>query len=322
MIRSTADRVFRRSESRRASETVVLVGLAFTQVSGCFQLAPDGPIGNVSGASDAASGSELDATAESASDSPSDSAPDALSGSEGTPSDAGGDAADGSACDAGSTRAALRFDGLTAYVRLPASPGGASNTAFSSELWFKTTAQTGVLFEVYSDNPVGADRSTYLKNGQVCFYVFTALASEVCTNGAPLNDGVWHSVAATLGVDGQLVYVDGVLSAMSPTVTASQFTYDTAFRLGCGYLGPMGPLTFFQGDLDEVRVWSVERSPAELAAGRRQSIDPATPGLQGYWKLDESGTTAIAPDSTAAAHDGTLIGFSFNPSPWVTPGAF
>jgi Concanavalin A-like lectin/glucanases superfamily len=207
-------------------------------------------------------------------------------------------------------------------VRLPAAAGGASETAFSSELWFETTTPTGMLFEVYSDGQPGADRSTYLKEGQICFYVYVTSFSEICTTTATFDDGAWHSAQATLGTGGQLLYVDGVLAASRLAVTASQFNYDTAFRLGYGYIGPEGALTYFAGVLDEVRVWSVERSPTELAAGRRQSIDPATPGLQGYWKLDESGTTAIAPDSTAAAHDGTLIGFSFNPSPWVTPGAF
>ena len=101
--------------------------------------------------------------------------------------------------DAISSGAALRFDGVGDYVKIPAAPGGAGETAFSSEVWFKTTAPTGMLFEVYSESPVGADRSTYLKNGAVCFYVYTPAFSEICTSGASFNDGAWHHVASTRG---------------------------------------------------------------------------------------------------------------------------
>jgi hypothetical protein len=113
----------------------------------------------------------------------------------------------------GGSGGALHFSG-SAEVTLPSASGGASETAFSSELWFRTTMATGMLFEVYSSNPIGADRSTYLKGGRVCFYVYAPDYS------------------------------------------------------------------------------------------------------------DESGTTAIALDSTPAMNDGTLVGFSFNASPWFAPGAF
>jgi hypothetical protein len=58
--------------------------------------------------------------------------------------------------------------GTSAYVPLPAASGGANEATFSSEIWFKTTTPTGMLFEVYAaTGPTGADRSTYLKNGRV-----------------------------------------------------------------------------------------------------------------------------------------------------------
>src|SRR5208283_1865063 len=49
-----------------------------------------------------------------------------------------------------SSSAALRFDGVRAYLNLAAASGAASETAFSSEIWFRTTSQTGLLFEVHS----------------------------------------------------------------------------------------------------------------------------------------------------------------------------
>jgi len=226
---------------------------------------------------------------------------------------AGGDSADGHA---------LLLDGIDDYVKLPAAAGAANEAAFSSELWFKTSAPTGMLLEVYSTVQTGADRSLYLRTGKVCFYVYAPSYSELCTQAGTFGDAAWHHAAGTLGPSGQLLYVDGSLEGSVATVTASAFNFDTGFRAGYGYIGPNGPLTYFAGELDEIRIWSTQRSAADVAANMGQSIDPATSGLQGYWKLDESAETTIALDATAGGHDGMLLNLSFTPSPWVSPGAF
>jgi hypothetical protein len=94
------------------------------------------------------------------------------------------------------------------------------------------------------------------------------------------------------------------------------------FQVGKGHIGPWGAIVFFSGDIDEVRLWSVQRTEKEIADNLSSFISPSTPGLQGYWRLDENGTANTATDATSAAHDGILSGFSFTPSPWISPGAF
>jgi hypothetical protein len=199
----------------------------------------------------------------------------------------------------------------------------ASETAFSSELWFRTTNATGVLLEIYSSGSrIGADRSTYLKDGSVCFYVYAPAYSELCTSTKTFNDGNWHSVEATLGPAGQRFYVDGEIAGSASGVTASAFNWDSGARLGFGYIGPNGTMTYFIGDIDEVRLWTIQRSAEDLAATRGRAIDPSLPGLQGYWKLDESGRSTTAVDSVALPHNGSLAGFPLGDSPWIAPGAF
>jgi len=224
----------------------------------------------------------------------------------------------GSAGSAGNH--ALRFDGASDQVAFPT--GGADEHAYTVELWFRSAAMTGMLVEVFSTTDGGADRSLYLKNGAVCFYVFTPAYSELCTTSTTLNDGAWHHAAGVLGTNGQHLYVDGAPEASAAGVTSSAFTTDTELRAGYGYIGPNGPLIHLAGDLDEIRLWNAERTAGEIAAARATEINPATTGLQGYWKLDDGGTSTTARDATAHGYDGTLMGFTFTPSPWVTPGAF
>jgi hypothetical protein len=235
------------------------------------------------------------------------------------------DAADASidATDAAyQSLAALSFDGIADWVHLPAAAGGASDVAFSVELWFRSRSDTGNMFEVY-DSGGGADRFLSLNAGAVCFYVYSSPIVQICTTAATYGDNAWHHAAGTLGsVGGVNLYVDGVLANSSDGATSSNFTTDSDFRLGLGHTAFDSSFVYFQGDLDEVRVWSVELSASDIAANYRQTIDPATTGLQGYWKLEETGSSSVAHDATSGAHDGQLTNFTFTPSPWITPGAF
>src|SRR5439155_1364888 len=49
----------------------------------------------------------------------------------------------------------------------------------------------------------------------------------------------------------------------------------------------------FNGWMDEIRVWSVARSAAEIDAARGQSVAPTTPGLALYLRLEEGSGTAL-----------------------------
>jgi hypothetical protein len=71
------------------------------------------------------------------------------------------------------------------------------------------------------------------------------------------------------------------------------------------YYGSGTPSTFLSGKLDEVRLWNIERTSAQIAANYAIYVSTGSTGLIGYWKLDEtSGTTAN--DSTTNAKHGTL----------------
>lgn len=61
------------------------------------------------------------------------------------------------------------------------------------------------------------------------------------------------------------------------------------------------PARYFNGMMSEVRVWSVRRTPEELK-DNVYYIDPKTPGLIAYWKMDEGKGTTIK-DYTGHGND-------------------
>ena len=78
----------------------------------------------------------------------------------------------------------------------------------------------------------------------------------------------------------------------------------TALTIG-GY-----PPAFFNGRIDEFRVWNVARSAAEIASTMGHTLVGNEPGLTGYWKFDDATGTTAADSVTSAghtAHPGTLM---------------
>lgn len=66
-----------------------------------------------------------------------------------------------------------------------------------------------------------------------------------------------------------------------------------------------GPSNFLNGKLDEVRIWNITRTPAQLQANMYKSLTGNETGLQAYYKMNEtSGTTAA--DASQNSNTGTL----------------
>ncbi|MBN1205931.1 MAG: LamG domain-containing protein [Myxococcaceae bacterium] len=74
-----------------------------------------------------------------------------------------------------------------------------------------------------------------------------------------------------------------------------------------------GTERFFHGDIAEVRLWSVARTPAQLREDMRRAPREDTEGLVGSWPLSE-GRGAIAGDRSRSQAHGVLRG-----ADWSTP---
>ncbi|RYY08747.1 MAG: hypothetical protein EOO36_23355, partial [Cytophagaceae bacterium] len=130
--------------------------------------------------------------------------------------------------------------------------------------------------------------------------------------------GHWHHVAASYDGSTRILYLDGAeVGRDAPSLHA----VPTADNLR---LGLTGNSEYFSGSLDEVRVWSLARTPAQVQADMRAV--PALPqtGLVAYFNLDQ-GTPGGNNSGQATVYDlasgvaGTLINvaLSGSTSNWV-----
>src|SRR5213076_1541067 len=95
---------------------------------------------------------------------------------------------------------------------------------------------------------------------------------------AAINDGVWHHVAFTRNQNTTQIktYVDGVLNA----VATGDGLYKSTPFFDIGSIGDTGGTpTFFNGSLDQLRIYRGVLSDAEVA-GLANGVEttPATPG--------------------------------------------
>jgi len=120
----------------------------------------------------------------------------------------------------------------------------------------------------------------------------------------------WVHVAMTYdGANTTLrTYVNGTLYITTkPAAGTKLITTASPFYLGCNppYYG------CFNGLADELRIWNVRRSDAEIMGAYNKALVGNEPGLVGYFKFDDAPGSMTAADSVTTAghtaHNGALM---------------
>jgi hypothetical protein len=213
---------------------------------------------------------------------------------------------------------AVSMNGTGQYIRLPVLDLRSSN-ALSIEVWIKPVdlANKPVATIVRQQAFSTTDFSLALTNNgrTLAFGLRTAgLYQELQTTLGDLTDGGWHHLAATYDGATKRIYVDGQLVAS--TAQTGQIAF-TGVNLSVG-ASNNGSTTadFFNGAIDELRIWQSVRTAQEITQYFNRSLISLSPGLLGYWRLDESsGNTAF--DSSLNGRNAVLV----NSPLWQTSSA-
>jgi concanavalin A-like lectin/glucanase superfamily protein len=141
-------------------------------------------------------------------------------------------------------------------------------------------------------------------------------------SGVNATTAQWVHFAMTWDGTQVQAYVNGVLKSTKVSDNATQKVLKTGtsvVTLG----GYPGENAYFADYVDELRVWSVARTAAELLAGKDKALVGNEPGLVGYWQFNESAGDITADKVTSAghtAHVGTLTAASADQRPtFVVP---
>ena len=159
----------------------------------------------------------------------------------------------------------------------------------------------------------------------------TVLRVEIGGGGingvATITDDAWHHVAVVYDNSASSykykLYVDGVLDAIGDITIPLATPLTGTVKIGVRNDGGIG---YFKGSVDEVRIWDVARTSAQIQNSMNNEICTPQTGLLAYFKLNEGiadgNNTSIttATDFSGNNYSATLTNFTLSGtnSNWVT----
>jgi glucose/arabinose dehydrogenase/PKD repeat protein len=196
----------------------------------------------------------------------------------------GGNIANATWAASGKYAKALTFNGTSSRVTINDSPSLDLTTAMTLEAWVSPTAAGGWRDIVYK----GQNDIYYLESSSSLgtpavggtFTPSSLLAPSV------LPIGVWSHVAATYDGTTLRLFVNGAEAASRPQ-TGSIATSTGALTIGSDALYGQ----FFQGLIDEVRIWSVARSASQVQSDMSSPV----------------GGGSVPPDTSPPSAPGALV---------------
>jgi murein DD-endopeptidase MepM/ murein hydrolase activator NlpD len=205
-----------------------------------------------------------------------------------------------------SNNTVLAFDGSNDYVAIPTAQSLNPTTTVTLEAWVEIdslpTPQSGIAGTWHDLG--GANRTYVLWIWNSNFeFIISHDRGDSPRARSPVLLGEWTHVAGTF--DGQYIriYVNGILAneVVSP---GSLATNSRPFYIGRTDTGGDG-VDYFDGRIDEVRLWNVARTGEEIRDAMNLRITGTEAGLVGYWRLDDGGGE-FAADATSNGNDGHL----------------
>lgn len=220
---------------------------------------------------------------------------------------------------------ALHFDGSNDFVQTTfTGVNGTANRTF--EAWINVDVNAPVRNLAITDygSQTAGDRNTFLvSSSRGLSFIAGGVNTNIGSGANVITPGQWTHVAFVLNNGTGYLYVNGVqvgTGNLSGVTTPNPGT--NKMKIGQRVSG--GSI-HFAGMIDEVRIWNVARTPAELQANDSTELCGGEPGLVAYYRLNEgtaNGTntgvrTAV---DEVAGKDGTLSGFTLSgtSSNWVT----
>ncbi|WP_169437610.1 DUF6531 domain-containing protein [Longispora albida] len=146
--------------------------------------------------------------------------------------------------------------------------------AVSLEAWFKTEPGKGGVIFAEQDQPVPATPAQHTPmyvgtDGILRAEWWTGSTTSLMKSAGRVDDGYWHHMVLSAGVDRQVLYVDGVQAAAKNGVFTHMAMTHAAIGNGAAFDWPGAPATGnfpFTGSIDDAAVYRYELSAQQVAA--------------------------------------------------------
>jgi hypothetical protein len=195
---------------------------------------------------------------------------------------------------------------------------------FTLEAWIRPSNVNLSAFQHIISKWDGSGNSSYtleINRGRLRSAIHDALnPTQVVESKGTLQSNVWQHVAVTLNNGMLSLYINGSLDT---TFTGSQTPMNSDRAMSLGREGPPFGGWRYDGILDEVRIWNVARSAAQIAVSKDVGLRGSETGLVAYFRFN-TGSGDVAFDLTGRGHNGQLgsvLGADANDPTWTTDAA-
>lgn len=214
------------------------------------------------------------------------------------------------------TANALSFDGTDDVVTISRKAEHDISSAITLEAWVYATKSSGVQNVIAKSAAGGSSGYIFPRTDDgwtnTTFWLYIAGSGWRAFSAPFPGRDAWHHLAATYDGSNVKIYVDGTLQTTQAQTGAIATSNSIAITLG----NQPGLNEFFGGAVDEVRVWDIVRTEAQIQASMNRELDPASQtGLVAYFTCNQgisSGTNTGIPllQDLSGTQNGTLSNFT------------
>ena len=217
------------------------------------------------------------------------------------------------------------------YVRIGSSSdiNSGIHSQHTVEAWFYTEDKSSNTKQVIYEQGGGTrGLNIYIQSGRLYVGGWNRRSNESNWNGTweyvtSIQSNQWHHVAMTLNGGSEVannalkLYLDGELVLSEPGSRLWGHNPANIGRTlqGSRYHNGTGNGFTFNGKIDEVRIWNVERTQDEINAKKDTVLTGEEPDLTAYYNFQENNGVLANDTQTQSNNNGTISGASWTSGP-------
>jgi hypothetical protein len=212
---------------------------------------------------------------------------------------------------------ALDFDGSNDHVLITYDNSfNVTNLTIEAWVYSGNFNQNGFIFE---KGPLNSQYALFFETTNLTFRskhsvnsVNTENSLVIASSGIGFTSNTWHHIVASYDGTTKKIFADGSLVA-STARSGTLVTNSTGSIIGAYNAG--FPHYYFNGKIDEVRIWNDARTAAEIKEYMHKEVASDASGLVAYYKMS-NGVDISLTDNSSNSNTGTLT--NMVDGDWVT----